>query len=187
MNSRDDFRSFEVIDVTLSAYRAGSCWVIVDKNGKSLARLQNHLLARSPMPTMRKKLWLLWAKWSQNELLNRETQRIQYQQDPWATKVETWASSIRIRLRWESHRPRSRRGDRFFAAEKRTSWDKCFDCLSQQLSNSKRCAFVSKQKDEWNHWADTCGKNHRRKDLARRKDERRRNANSRPEGVSLFS
>lgn len=187
MDKRQDFQRFEVVDVVVTAYRHGKRLVLVDKNGTTIAKTNPSSIGRPSKSTMQRKLWNMWAKWSLAALLRREQQRGDYAGDQWGTKADIWLASIRIRERYESRRgPRVPKRNRFFSSQKRTTWEKAFDCLSQQLSNARRCAFVSKELDAWNHWADTCGKNHRRKDLARRAHASRNISKSWTQGVDLF-
>lgn len=186
MNKRSDFENFEITQLSITAFKDGSVFVLLDKNGQKIGRLRIDAVGNPRLITMKRMLWETWSKWSQLELLGREQQRVAYQNDPWATKAETWAASLRIRERWSRNCKRTAKGNRFFCAEKRSTWDKAFDCLAQQLLNARRCAFVSRERDAWNHWADTCGKNHRRKDIARRRNGDARSAESRQKRACLF-
>ena len=188
MNKRKDFSRFEVVELSVTAYRNGSHFVLVDKNGKAIGNASAGAIGRPSKNEMRRKLWAMWAKWALFTLIRRKKQRDQHAGDEWGTKAQTWLTSIRIRKTFDLINARRKsKKNRFFSAEKRQTWDKAFDCLGQQLSNARRCAFVSKERDAWIHWADTCGKNHRRKDLARRADENRSNQKGWPQGIGLFS
>jgi hypothetical protein len=166
--TRKQFLEFDLVTVSVAAVRAGDNVILLNKQGGRIGCVKVSLIGIPKGEVIENQKWNFWSTKSQQWLKSREDQRIAYNSGGWGTKAETWILSLGFRKRYGL---RKKQGRRYWAPEKRKTWDESFALLAQQLRNARRCAAVCKTKNAWNHWADTCGKNHRRKNQARKESQ----------------
>jgi hypothetical protein len=160
----DAFRGLDSIrPVVLYGFDApGGRVRIVDSSGKVIATVGQEAFSPPQVEAIGRRKWeaAVAAMSSQARYESHAAVR-----SPWARKCDTWMSSLHSRA-MDSFRKRSAKGGRYFSATSRSTWDAAAIRMVWQLQN--RGTRKMKHRDNpWVRWAETCSKNHNRKEKNR--------------------
>jgi hypothetical protein len=155
---------------------------VVDSQGNEVARISSVLAGPPEQCAIRDAQWSLQCKRLAAQL-HYESRRSH--STGWKKKCETWVTSLSSREfdKWRERKPK--RG-RFFSAEVRDTWASAVVMMKFQLKN-KGERKLRHRKNPWLCWADTCSKNHNRKELARDGKKQRTNGNGRRAELQMQS
>ena len=160
----DAFRGLDSISpVVLYGFDApGGRVRIVDSSGKVIATVRQE--AFSPPPAE-----AIWRRKWETALAAMSCQAFHeshaHARSPWVRKCDTWMSSLHSRA-MDSFRKRSAKGGRYFSAASRSTWEAAAVRMVWQSQN--RGTRKMKHRDNpWLRWAETCSKNHNRKEKNR--------------------
>jgi hypothetical protein len=136
---------------------------VVDADGTVVAIISMDKCHPPASESLLKEQWRLRARSMAAQVKNPEYRA--KSADPWVTKCSTWVCCLRSR-EFDKWRKRKASGGRFFNARNRASWPEAAIRMKFQLKNKGERKLRHKA-NPWMPWAETCSKNHNRKELAR--------------------
>ncbi|HBJ38538.1 MAG TPA: hypothetical protein DDZ51_28045 [Planctomycetaceae bacterium] len=148
-------RNIEVREITVHAIVEGDWIIPIDQSGNRIGkkvraskvggRLEPHVLSE----------WC-WARAIQRMAQRALSSSNHKQYDPWTTRIDSLACSLRIRRRLPHAMPRSRQR---FERYSTSTWEESVHRLWQQAYNRQKKASLT----GWDRWAATVSRNHNRK------------------------
>jgi hypothetical protein len=167
----------QFVTVTLTAADDGGRLTLYDANGRKVGSVPSDLARQADTARLNDILWdrklnaMCIVNLKAKEHAGRES-------GDWGTKIDTWIKAIRLR---QIDRRRPREGRRYFSSDSRPDWKSAITCM--QFAHRNRLKRKQRHSaDPWLVWAETCSKNHNRKErsrVAQRREER-------PEGRSCL-
>jgi hypothetical protein len=151
----ETIRDIEVREVTLHAIVEGDWLIPIDQSGNRIGkkvraskvggRLESHVLSE----------WC-WTRAIQRMLYRALSNSYPEHHDPWTVRINSLASSLRVRRRLPQRMPHSRQR---FERYSTSTWEESVHRLWEQANSRKRKALLT----GWDRWAATVSRNHNRK------------------------
>jgi hypothetical protein len=145
----------EVREITVHAIVEGDWLIPIDQSGNRIGkkvraskvggRLEPHVLSE----------WC-WSRARQRMVYRALSSSYPKQYDPWTTRINSLASSLRMRRRLPQSMPHSRQR---FECYSTLTWEESVHRLWEQANNRQRKASLT----GWARWAATVSRNHNRK------------------------
>ncbi len=155
MNATESNHSIEIRKITLHAVVDGEWLIPIDCEGNRLstkirAALVNDQLGSRALDN------LIWMEASRRIAYRAVSNASAQQYDPWKNRLDSLASSLRMRRRLPQTMQHSRQR---FERYSTSTWEESIHRLWKQADNRMRKA----SRTGWERWADTVSRNHNRK------------------------
>jgi hypothetical protein len=167
------------VTVTLTAADDGGRLTLYDANGRKVGSVPSDLARQADATRLNDILWD--RKLKAMSIVNlKAKEHAKRDLGAWGTKIDTWIASIRLR---QVDKRREREGKRYFSPDSRPNWAAAIQCM--QFSHRNRLRRKDKHSgNPWLRWAETCSKNHNRKERNRVAERREKRAQGRPSFVN---
>lgn len=157
----------QFVTVTLTAAEIGGRLTLYDANGRKAGSISKAAAFPTNQDSLREIMWTRKLK----AMCISNLQARDYASkgtDAWGVKIDTWIKAIRLR---QIDKRREREGKRFFSSESRPDWAAAIKCMQFAHRNRLRRKENHAQ-NPWLRWAETCSKNHNRKERNRAAERR---------------
>jgi len=150
------------VTVKLTAADDGGRLTLYDANGRKVGSVSKEAARPASDKSLTKILWARKFK-AMSIVILRFANQADGDASEWGAKIDTWVGAIRLR---QADKRREREGKRYFSAESRPNWAAAIKCM--QFSHRNRLRRKEKHAENpWLRWAETCSKNHNRKERNR--------------------
>ena len=167
------------VTVTLTAADDGGRLTLYDANGRKVGSVPSDLARQADATRLNDILWdrKLKAMCIVNLKAKEHSGR---DSGAWGAKIDTWTKAIRLR---QIDRRRPREGRRYFSHESRPDWKSAITCM--QFAHRNRLKRKQRHSaNPWLVWAETCSKNHNRKERNRVAERREMHTEGRPSFIN---
>ncbi len=155
MNANESNHLIEIRKITIHAVVDGEWLIPIDSEGNRLSTKIRTALVSDQLGS-RARDNLIWMEASRRIACRAVSNASAKQYDPWRNRLDSLASSLRMRRRFLQSAPRSRqRFERFSTS----TWEESVHRIWQQADARRRKA----SRTGWERWADTVSRNHNRK------------------------
>lgn len=147
----------EIRMVMVPAIIDGDSIIVVTEQGRLVSSRIPISTLNLPQSTASVVSQLQWRRWAAKEklrtasLFSRRKKRV----EGWASRIENWVSSIRIRVRLENRACNVGDSRLFSDSYETTTWTRAFDRMWHQANNRARRVDM----DPWVRWTQTASNN----------------------------
>lgn len=164
----------QFVTVTLTAAEIGGRLTLYDANGRKVGSVSKEFASEADQKRLTEIMWT--RKLKAMSIVNLKfAEQANRDASEWGVKIDTWVKCIRLR---QVDKRREREGKRYFSADSRPDWAAAIKCM--QFSHRNRLRRKDKHAaNPWLRWAETCSKNHNRKERNRATERREERAQGR--------
>lgn len=156
----------QFVTVTLTAAEIGGRLTLYDANGRKVGSVAKEIARPADEECLAEILWT--RKLQAMTVINLRFQQPSNHKSDWDRKLDNWRLCIRFR---QNDKRREREGKRYFSAQSRPNWNAAIKCM--QFAHRNRLKRKQKHlSNPWLLWAETCSKNHNRKERNRAAERR---------------
>jgi hypothetical protein len=155
-------RKMEFVTVTLVAADNGHSLTLYDANGRKIGVVSKHSAHQPATSRLSEMLWIRKLK-AMCVINLKAEEHAGKDGGEWQRKLDTWGKGIRLR---QLDKTRPREGKRYFSDFSRPDWIAAIHCMKFAHRNRVRRKHRNSC-NPWLRWAETCSKNHNRKERNR--------------------